>query len=241
LGDAVGLDGSIMMPAFSGEMSDPATWLHPPVPPDWIEIIRRETPIYDPRLTPTRLMGTVAELFRTYPGVRRSSHPHSSFAACGRYADVIAGTHPLDFRFGSASPLGKLAALDGKVLLLGADTRRGSFIYLAQYLSGLGARGTKVVPVADGSGGVMWRTCHDVIYSNRYVQTGIEFLMAEGVARVSAVGDAPTVLMPVRESLAALLDWGWKTADVPHEVLREPVPLPARWEEWLQTESLGDA
>lgn len=108
LRDAVGASGTIMMPTYSGELSDPAEWRHPPVPEDWLEAIRRETPAYDPCLTPTRRMGVTAELFRHRPDAKRSAHPQSSFTAAGPRAAFLVGDHPLDHRFGPSSPLGKL-------------------------------------------------------------------------------------------------------------------------------------
>src|SRR5258708_7596489 len=52
--DAVGVDGTLMMPAYSGDLSDPAEWRHPPVAPGEIERVRWELPAYDAVLTPSR-------------------------------------------------------------------------------------------------------------------------------------------------------------------------------------------
>src|SRR5919202_608705 len=65
--DAVGPAGTIVVPTQNGEYSDPAQWVNPPVPEAWWPVIRSEMPAFDPRLTPSRRMGIVAETVRTWP------------------------------------------------------------------------------------------------------------------------------------------------------------------------------
>src|SRR4051812_1657420 len=80
---ALGPDGTLVMPAHSGDLSDPAGWQNPPVPESWWDTIRNERPPFDPRTMPTRGMGAIAECFRSWPGSRRSDHPLASVTALG--------------------------------------------------------------------------------------------------------------------------------------------------------------
>lgn len=129
---SVGASGTVVMPAHSGDWSDPAEWMRPPVPQNWIEIIYREWPAFDQLVSPTRGMGRIAELFRTFPGTARSSHPQVSFCANGKHADTIVTDHELTPQFGMNSPLGKLYHLHAKVLLLGVGYDSCTSLHLAE-------------------------------------------------------------------------------------------------------------
>jgi aminoglycoside 3-N-acetyltransferase len=110
---SLGEQGTLVMPAFSGGMTEPSHWQAPPVPETWWETIRTATPAYDPDFTPTRCMGQVAETFRTRPGVTRSDHPNVSFCAFGLNAQTITANHALGLSFGEASPLARIYDFDG--------------------------------------------------------------------------------------------------------------------------------
>jgi aminoglycoside 3-N-acetyltransferase len=131
--EAVGPSGTLVMPTHSGNLTDPAKWSNPPVPEDWWEPIRRETPAFDPSLTPTLYMGAIVECFRHLDGVRRSHHPTRSFAAVGPGAESIVGVHDLAEGFGEGSPLGHLYAADAWVLLLGVGHANNTSLHLAEY------------------------------------------------------------------------------------------------------------
>jgi aminoglycoside 3-N-acetyltransferase len=131
--DAVGDTGTIMMPTNSSNNTDPCEWQHPPVPEAWWRTIRDHTPAYNPLTTPTRGMGVVPELFRTWPGARRSAHPAFSLAALGPHAEYLVADHALDEDAGDRSPLGRLYELDGHVLLLGVDHWNNTSLHLAEF------------------------------------------------------------------------------------------------------------
>ncbi len=131
--DVLGDQGTLMMPSHTSDNSDPSDWSNPPVPKSWWPLIREHTPPYNPRTTPTRMMGTIPELFRTWPGTIRSAHPVTSFAANGPLAEYLTSEHALDEEFGNSSPIGRLYELDGYVLLAGVGHTNNSSIHLAEY------------------------------------------------------------------------------------------------------------
>jgi aminoglycoside 3-N-acetyltransferase len=130
----VGASGTIVMPTLTNGRFDPSEWRNPPVPEEFSDRIRFETPAFHPRKTPTdHTMSAVYELFRTWPDVLRTDHPHSSVAAWGLHRDRIVSVHRLEERFGNSSPLGILYDLDAQLLFLGSTYSTNTCFHLAEY------------------------------------------------------------------------------------------------------------
>lgn len=156
LRDVLGPEGTIVVPTHTSDNSDPAGWSNPPVPADWWPVIRGEMPGFDPAVTPSRFMGALAELVRTWPGARRSDHPQVSFAALGPAAERIVADHALADMLGAGSPLARLYDLDAEVLLLGVDHGHNTSLHLAEYRQPAPPRQRCGAAVLTADGGREW-------------------------------------------------------------------------------------
>lgn len=205
---AVGESGTIMMPTISNSNTDPSEWQHPPVPEAWWQLIRDHTPAYDPLITPTRNMGTVAELFRTYPGTIRSGHPSFSMAARGPNAEVLTDDHELEADTGDRSPVGRLYELDGHVLLLGVEHWNNTSLHLAEYRANWPGKFT--VPSASAmlvNGKREWVSYNaQGTYGDDFGEVGAAFDSTHHI-EVHQIHDAPVRFFRQRLLVDFAIDW----------------------------------
>ena len=130
--DVLGNEGTLIMPSQSGENSDPTYWQNPPVPTEWIEIIKEHAPAFDPKRTPTRTMGRVVDNLLMHPDCVRSNHPQVSFCGVGKDAKTILSNHQLTPGLGTGSPLQKLYEANAKILLLGVGYGNATALHLPE-------------------------------------------------------------------------------------------------------------
>lgn len=198
--------GTLMMPSYSGDLSDPAEWKHPPVPANWVERIREATPAYDLEKTPTRAMGAVSEYFRSYPGVKRSAHPQSSFTALGPLAEQLLHPHPLDNRFGPEGPLGRLKSMNGWVILMGAPWDTVSLFHMTQHLVGWSSNVPKSAPIMiDGK--KVWAPYSDIEYPVDWFEDAVAMLLESGIAKIGNVGRSTTVVFKSDDAIDEVVSW----------------------------------
>ncbi|MFO0722370.1 MAG: AAC(3) family N-acetyltransferase [Myxococcota bacterium] len=111
---AIGPGGTLLMPCYGSA-----------------EEVERGAAI-DLRTTPSGT-GKITEAFRTWPGVKRSSHPYSSVTALGPLAEEMLSGHAEDPHVcHPRSPVGRMVEKNAKILGLGVPLGKG--LAVAHYL-----------------------------------------------------------------------------------------------------------
>jgi aminoglycoside 3-N-acetyltransferase IV len=125
LREAIGPDGTLVMPAWSGDDS-----------------VR-----FDPSTSAVATdLGIVADFFRQQPGVVRSGHPNAFAAAGPRALEINRDVLPLPPHV-PESPIGRVYDLDGELLLLGVGHAANTTLHLAELIAGVPYRIQRAVTV----------------------------------------------------------------------------------------------
>ncbi len=206
--EAVGPEGTIMMPTQSWKNLDPETGVHWEVGVESYQAIREHWPPYDKALTPTNTMGAVAEMFRQWPGAVRSDHPARSVAAFGKEAAYLTKDHDLSNIFGEGSPIGKLYELDAFVLLIGVGYDKNTSLHLADARAVYGSKHlcTEHSAVME-NGKRVWKA-YDTLFvdGEDFEQIGCAFETAHPVQKAT-LGNACLRLMRQRELVDFAVEW----------------------------------
>nr|WP_232243196.1 AAC(3) family N-acetyltransferase [Paenibacillus sp. GSMTC-2017] len=208
LEEAIGSEGTLVMPTHTPNLTDPTTWSRPPVPEEWWNIIKSEMPPFDKDLTPSTSMGAVAECFRKQAGTLRSDHPQVSFVARGINAECITQEHSLHYGLGEQSPIARLYDKDGYVLLLGVSYENNTSLHLSEYRANYASK----VQMKQGApcfvdGTREWAVFDDIEFdSDDFDTIGQAFELETKAVQIGKIGDATVRLMRQRD----LVDFGVK-------------------------------
>ncbi len=127
LHEALGSEGTLVMPSWSGNDDEPFDKTSSPVTSD---------------------LGVTADMFWRLPGVRRSDHVHA-FAGVGPAAEaIVADPLPLPPHI-PASPVGRVHDRGGKILLLGTDHSSNTTLHLAELLADVPYRTTSTSTILE--------------------------------------------------------------------------------------------
>lgn len=179
---ALGAEGTLVMPSMSYDDDHP----------------------FDKSLSPCPEMGVVADTFWRLPGVLRSDNNHA-FAAAGALAEELLAPHPIDVPHGWNSPVGRVYARDGQVLLLGVGQDSNTTIHLAENLAGVRYRRNKHVTVLREGISVRF-DYREIDHCCQNFALVDDWLDEQNLQRRGMVGYAETRLMRSRDVVPVVTD-----------------------------------
>ncbi|MGW1765904.1 aminoglycoside N(3)-acetyltransferase [Streptomyces sp. NPDC002073] len=227
LREAVGADGTLVMPAFTPQLCHPGTWRSPDLVQPDPSAVAADMPLFDPERTPVaRTMGVLPELLRAVPGSVRSRHPHVSFVAEGPRAQEIVRSHPDAYRLSSQSPLGELWRLDATVLMLGTEWNKCTALHLAEYTTpypgrraglwalpgagpeGSGPEGKGPEGTGPGGAGTRWREVPELlVWEGDFDALGASYEASGGPLSRTRVGGADCRAVKLRPLVEFAAGW----------------------------------
>ena len=188
LTEAVGPDGTLLMPSF-------------PAPGRNLDYLRSH-PVFDVLHTPSA-MGVITETFRCIPGVIRSVHPTDPVCAKGPMAEQLTMGHfgqPTPYN--AQSPFRKLAETGGKILMLGTTLNGAGTslhtledavdfpypVYMPESIS------CKVIDAQGRSHSVSTRVHNPEYSARRNCDALLPYFEKQGVVRHGKIGEASAML-----------------------------------------------
>jgi len=172
-----------------------------------------EHPPFDPHVaSAVREHGILAEVVRGWPGAQRSLNPEASVVALGAQAEWLTRDHPLDYGYGTGSPLEKLVEARGLVLMLGAPLDTLTLLHYAENRAQM--RHKRVIryscPILR-MGERVWVEIEDYDTGEPhgdYTFDGIarEYL-AQGKGQQGTIGHAPSFLFDAADLSAFAIAW----------------------------------
>lgn len=174
--EAVAPGGTVMVPTFNHGQAD----------------------VFDVHTTPS-INGAVTEAFRKRPEARRSVHPTHPYAAIGPLADWLTCEHLDLLTFDVRSPLGKLAARGGLVVLLGVGMRANTAAHIGETIARVPCIGyrehERKILAEDGSiqtaWSVLWRDGPCLLEWDPLERA----MRSEGMIRDGRIGDGEVMVM----------------------------------------------
>ena len=180
---ALGPNGTLVMPSWTGSDEEPFDPATTPVSPD---------------------LGVVADTFWRLPGVLRSKHCFA-LAAIGSEAErIVSGPLPLPPHIPD-SPVGRVRDLDGKVLLIGVDHDADTMIHVAELLTNVPYRVPKHITVLKNGRPTRIDYRENDHCCQRF-NLANDWLRARGLQSEGPIGHAHARLIRARDIVNVVLD-----------------------------------
>jgi aminoglycoside 3-N-acetyltransferase len=213
--DAIAPGGTVMMYAGCPDGFDDVG--RGVLSPEEESAILAHQPAFDFRhARAARDFGILAEFFRSYPGAICSEAVCARMAARGTQAEWLMADPPWNYGFGRGSPLDKLCASGGKVLLLGSRHDEVTLLHYAEHIASFEGKRIaryKVPILRDGAR--LWLDCEEFNTSGEgvhenWAENAFELIVDDFIAkragtpacRVGQVGLAESVFLDAAELVA---------------------------------------
>ncbi|MHB0876323.1 MAG: AAC(3) family N-acetyltransferase [Anaerolineae bacterium] len=194
--DAVGVEGTIMVPTLTGSEA-----LGPDNPP-----------VYDVRTTPC-WTGCIPETFRQRSDARRSLHPTHSVAAIGHSREDLLRGHELSpTPCGPDTPYGRLASAEnGYVVFLGVGLHSNTMMHHAEEVAAVPYHMQPAPVIAtvtdyDGITRQLRLWLHSYSGGRRNFPRPEPYFLAKGIERVGRIGNCTVKILKVQPMVQYVLE-----------------------------------